>query len=271
MHQGLARWVALLLVLSACGTPAPAPIDAGRDAATITDAGADDAGLDAAMALDAGASDAGLDAAMRLDAGPPPVGVVTGTCGVLDDEELLGAMPYLFENVLDLPMGYTDADAMRLSEGAQEILRDGTAGGSSGLSEAFSFEVLHVCEGAELVASETEVRYDPVDSDKTDILVRIDGHLIGVSVTRAVGFPRDSEYTVATARTLLERKLASILESSANVVPEQRWEKQILHVIAYEARHADAMRMAWEMVDPALRADTILWITVTEGDDAAIY
>jgi hypothetical protein len=130
---------------------------------------------------------------------------------------------------------------------------------------------LHRCEGAVLVKTETEVLYDPVGSDKTDILVEIDGHRIGVSVTRAVAFPFDSPYPVDRAQMLLERKLTSILESSMNVVATDAWVKQILHVIAYAPMHADSIRAAWDLIDPAIRADTILLVTVTDGDDAFIY
>jgi hypothetical protein len=80
---------------------------------------------------------------------------------------------------------FSRADPVGVSAGAQEILAEGTAGGSSGYSEAFAFEVLHRCEGAELIKSETEIVYDTPGA-LTDILVRIDGMPVGVSVTRVV-------------------------------------------------------------------------------------
>ncbi|MCA9551179.1 MAG: hypothetical protein KC933_14180 [Myxococcales bacterium] len=240
-----------------------------------TDAGAVDAGfadtganndVDAGVEADAGEVDAGF-----ADSGVPEVvGVISGPCGELDDE-LTSVDPSTFQNAIDFPMGYTMADEDRLSDGAQEILLEGTAGGSSGLSEAFSFEVLHRCEGAVLIKTETEVLYDPPTSKKTDILVQIADQRIGVSVTRAVGFPRDDPYSVEQAKDLLDKKLADILVSSANVEPADAWTKQILHVIAYGPMHADSMQAAALMVDPAVRADTILWITVTDGEDLFLY
>jgi hypothetical protein len=255
--------------------------DAGGDGGTI-DLGPMDQGVADSGASDQGSLDLGQDGGTHSDAevpgdtgpddaGPTPVGVLSGACGELDDTELLGPAPYNFENHLDFTMGYSMADLMRLSAGAQEILADGTAGGSSGYSEAFSFEVLARCEGATLIKSETEIVYDPITSKKTDILVQIDGHKIGVSVTRAVGFPRDDPYTVADALPLIERKLGDILESSANVVPADRWVKQMLHVVAYSQAHADTIRLTAAMIDPAIRADTILLVTVTDGDDNFIY
>ncbi len=73
------------------------------------------------------------------------------------------------------------------------------------------------------------------------------------------------------AYDLLVKKLSDIQLSTANVAPADAWEKQILHVIAYTSAHADAMEQAYAMVDPAVRADTILLLTVTEGSDEFIY
>lgn len=243
---------------------APSPTDAADDPLE-----ADTPDLDAA--LDSGRDDAGTVDAARPDAGPDAVGVVTGECGELDDTELLSDSSFHFRNAIDLGTMFGPSQEMRLSDGAREILAEGTAGGSSGLSEAFAFEVLHRCEGAALVKTETEIVYDPAGSDKTDILVEIDGHRIGVSVTRAVGFPFDAPYLVDRAQMLLERKLMSILESTMNVVAADAWIKQILHVIAYAPMHADSIVAAWALIDPSLRADTILYVTVTDGDDAPIY
>lgn len=256
-------------------SPDAMPRDAaiGMDAEP-TDAMVDvDAGLhDSGEILDAGGLDAAAPDAAPHDAGVEDrVGALSGTCGVLDDE-LTSATPHVIENAIDFVDGYDEVqDVMRLSSGAQEILQDGTAGGSSGLSEAFAFEVLERCEGAVLVKSETEIDYDPPNSKKTDILVEIDGVRIGVSVTRAVAFPFDDPYPVERARALLEDKLADVLVSSANVVTKDAWQKQILHVIAYGPMHGMSIATAATQIAPEIRADTIVWVTVTNGDDDFLY
>lgn len=201
----------------------------------------------------------------------PGFGIISGTCGVLDDE-LFESTPSFFVNTLDFEMnGYDPTELSELTPGGQEIIADGNAGGSSVMSEVFSYEVLARCELAELIKTENEIVYIPAQSRKTDLLVRIDGEPIGVSVTRAVGWPRDDPYTVQQARTLLEDKLSDILISSANVSPADAWRKQILHVIAYAPMHADSLEAAFELIDPAIKADTIVWVTVSEGDDLFIY
>ncbi len=212
--------------------------------------------------MDAGFPDAG--------GALPGFGVISGLCGELDDE-LTSAAPSTFDNAIDFDMGYLMTDLSQLSAGGQTIVMEGTAGGSSVLSEVFSFEVLHRCEGATLIKTETRVEYDPANSKKTDILVEIDGLRIGVSVVRAVGFPRDAPYTVERSVDLLNDKLSDILISSANVVAADAWSKQILHVIAYGPMHAASILEAHTMVAPEIRADTILWVTVSNGDDAFLY
>ncbi|MCC7535038.1 MAG: hypothetical protein IT379_02425 [Deltaproteobacteria bacterium] len=291
---GLAGALLLAAVLpSACGdddsggTPPDAsfadvaqadtgPADPG-DAASPVDADVPPVDADAPAVdgdvpppFDGDAPDASVPDTGSLDASTDGIGPITGACGELDDVELLDPGPSAFRNAIALVMGFSETDA-RLSEGAREILADGTAGGSSGLSEALAFEVLHRCEGALLIKSETEIVYDPIDSNKTDILVEIDGHRVGVSVTRAIAFPFDSPYPVERAQMLLEGKLLDVLESSMNVVAADAWIKQVLHVIAYGPMHAESILSAWDLIDPSIRADTILYVTVTDGDDAAVY
>ncbi len=260
---------ALLLAFSlvlGCDAPSSAH-DAGLDAGAAHDASPADAFVPDDAGTDAASPDAGSDGGVEL------AGTITGTCGVLDDE-VTAASPHFFDDVITFDEPWTSADTDRISEGAREILEDGTAGGSSGYSEAFAFEVLHRCEGAALIKSETEIVYDAPGSI-TDILVEIDGHKVGVSVTRAVNVTgacmRADGYTEAVAEELLTRKLEGINESTMNVSEEDRWVKQILFVFADTATQAATLRTVWEGLDPTLRADTILWVSVSEGMDAFIY
>ncbi|MDQ3031701.1 MAG: hypothetical protein M3Y87_04730 [Myxococcota bacterium] len=260
-----------LLVLAACGGD---PIRAELDASTPSDA----APLDAYVALDAPAPidaaprlDARDDAALPGDAGPPAFGTIVGTCGTVA-AELDEADPSFVLVRFDFADDAFDDPEERplLTAGAQEILAEGTAGGSSGISEAFAFEVLARCEGASLVKTETEIAYDPPTSKKTDILVAIDGMQVGVSVTRAVTFPPTEPYTTERAM-FIEGKLDDILESSANVVAEDSWVKQLLVVMAYGDMHAESIRTVWEGLDAETRADTVLYVVVTDGADDIVY
>lgn len=257
------RSVHWLMVVGLLGC---APLPGAHDA-SVVDAGGHDAAV-----VDAGLMDAGVDAGPGgpLDGGHARV---VGQCQRVAGQLGL-ATPSYFELHLDFGSdGYDEPQERgRLTEGAQQILMEGTAGGSSGVSEAFAFEVLALCEGASFVKSETLVVYDPPTSKKTDILVRIANQKVGVSVTRAVAYPPDAGYPVNAARVMfLEGKLDDILVSSANVVPADKWVKQLLVVMAYDDMHAATIRSIWENLDAMSKADTVLYVVVTDGDDHAIY
>ena len=243
------RVVTFLVLTAGCGGGADAP-----DTAARTDSGA-------------GSADAA-----RPDAGGLPLagfGDLSGDCDVLDDE-LTAAGPSRFQSAIDFAVGFSDEEAGQLTEGGRTMLAEGNAGGSSLYSEVFAFELLARCELAPLVKTETEVDYDQPGAI-TDLLVSIDGEKIGVSVTRAVGYPFDDPYTAGQAEELLERKLEDILESSAHVSAGDRWQKQILAVVAYGAGHAASLTAALDQIDAETRADTIVWILVTDGADDFIY
>lgn len=194
-------------------------------------------------------------------------GDITGDCGELDDE-LTSSSPSIFVNVIDLE---GEPDTSLLTEGGQEIYADGNLGGSSIWSEVFSFEVLARCELATLLKTEGEIDYDDTSGKKTDLLVTLDALTIGVSVTRAYKYPPTEDYTVEDATDLLEDKLADVLLSSANVSEGDAWNKQILHVVAYAEGHAESIEAAWAELDGSITADTIVWVTVTDGDDEFLY
>lgn len=239
------------------------------------------AALVAAVALagcGAGAgSDAPADAAPAIDAAPelddaggdPALFEVSGDCGVLDGE-LTAAAPSRFANRMAFAHAYTDADEALLTPGGREIIADGNAGGSSLYSEVFAHEVLAACEPVDLVKTETEIVYDG-PSTKTDFSADIGGVRIGVSVTRAQTFPLGSPLSVDAARGLLDGKLADIIESSANVTAADAWQKQILAVMIYDDQHLGSIETALAQIDAATRADTIVWLTVTDGPDGIIY
>ncbi len=279
-----------LVLLVACGggvTPIPDRDAGARDAATLDAATLDAATLDAAT-FDASTHDASThdaathDAATHdaahdagRDAALAPLFDVSGSCGVLDTE-LRDALPHWFQNTATFPTGWTIAEASRLSPGAQTILAEGTAGGSSSYSEAFAFEMLARCEGADLLRSETMIRYSvPMPGAITDMLVEIGGERVGVSVTRGVTVTgrctRADTYDPMIASDLLTRKLEGILESSRLVAAEDAWTKQILFIYADTSAHASTLMSAWASLDTSVRADTILYVSVSEAMDGFIY
>ncbi len=225
-----------------------ATIEAGVDATTDSSAG------------DGGAADA------FAPAREPILGTLTGSCGVVIPE-LAKPTPSLIESTLTFapPEQYVRGE---LSPGGQRLFDTPNAGGSSGESEVMSYEVLHVCEGADLLKTETEITYGgPVDgggSPITDFLVTIQGKKVGVSVTRAYK-PVSQGYTVADATTLLTKKLDDIQKSSARVLAADKWVKQILYVFAETQAQYDAAKTAWGQLSAAIKADTIVVLTRSVG------
>lgn len=239
------RAALLALVLLGCSDPASTPPDAPI------------------VAIDA-APDASPDAASGF-------GAYSGMCGVLAQMQLTGPTPQLFTDTLTFPRAYVDpADRPLLTPGGQHLAETPNAGGSSGLSEIFAYEELAHCEMATLLKTETEIVYD-IAGKITDLEVSIAGHKIGVSVTRAVAFPFGSAYTLSAASTLITKKLQDIQASSLNVSAADKWEKQILAVLAWDQATADIVLQAWTAMDAATKADTIVIVTVTSGDDTFIY
>jgi hypothetical protein len=267
----MCRWpVALLLAAAGCG---------GGGGGLVPDAtsGRPDAAVGTPDAVPDAVPDAPPDAVPDAapDADPFPLagfGTITGDCGVLGEPELTGPDPFWTGGDLDFADDrYDDPDDRPyLTEGGLEVLLDGNAGGSSVYSEVFAFEVLHRCELAALIATENEIEYD-VEGKKADLLVEIDGHRIGVSVTRAVTFPFGDPYTLEAATELIDRKLDDILLARANAREDYRWGKSMLALLAYDAQHAEVAMEAWNGLDAETRADSLVVTFVTSGDDLFIY
>lgn len=212
-----------------------------------------------------GSAGAGGSSAIPL----PGFGMISGACGIIDAMQIESPDPMVVRDSIDFAMDVYDRS--KLSPGGQYIFDQGNLGGSSLESEIMSYEVLYRCELAKLLKTEAEIIYTDPMGKKTDLLVDIDMFRVGVSVTRAYVFPPGTPYTQQMAYDLLNKKLGDILLSTANVSAADAWPKQILHVLAYTSAHADTMEAAYATIDPMIRANTILWLTVTEGSDEFIY
>ncbi len=214
---------------------------------------------------DAGRDRVGADAFQPL----PGLGAIGGACGVLDDAEWSSSSPFLFRNVLDL--GTAAFEATKLSPGGQTILAEGNLNSGSLHSEIFAYEILYRCELAKLLKTEKTVSYANPNGKRTDFLAEIDGRPLGVSVVRAYHYPASNPYTEAEAKTLLESKLGDLPLSRANAKPPDTWSRSILSVLAYNAQYADVVESAWAKLGATLKGDSILVVTVTDGEDGHIY
>jgi len=252
--------------------PTPASPDGTDPAPGQTEPGEIEPGDDA-RAPSPKDKDAGKDAPAPEPACTAPAGggdilgtVASGACCVLR-ARLKGSVPTLDTNVLAFSAGETYARTS-LSPGGQILFDEPNAGGSSIESEVMSFEVLRYCEGATLLKTETQITYQPPDgtgaNSITDYLVSIEGRKIGVSVTRAYK-PPSQTLTDADIKLLIEKKLEAVNRSSLRVLPADKWDKQILHVLAVDKPAADAVARVWAALPATLRADTAVLVTQTTG------
>jgi hypothetical protein len=211
------------------------------------------------------------DSAVDSPAAAEGFGDLSGMCGVLGASDLTGATPELIRATMTFARRYNDpADRPLLTEGGQHLAETPNAGGSSGLSEIFAYEELARCEHAMLLKTETEISYDTAGKI-TDLEVMMGAQKIGVSVTRAQTYPLGMPYPVDTATMLITRKLNDIKMSTANVSAADRWTKQVLAVLAYDSATADVVAQVWSSLAADEKADTIVVVTTTDGDDTFIY
>lgn len=140
------------------------------------------------------------------------------------------------------------------------------AGGQSELSEGFSFEILKRVFGAKLVKTEMAIRYWWNSWKKTDYSVRMNGLVIGVSVTRAMKYR--GIFNRGDAEKLLRKKLFGINESTLGVLEQDEWQRQILHIWAtdeYVERVLYGTFLDLLFTEPDLVRNTIIMVTVTSS------
>ncbi|MFY0539816.1 hypothetical protein [Nannocystis pusilla] len=151
---------------------------------------------------------------------PGELGVLSGDCGLIDLMELESPEPFVFTGAIDF--GVVGYDYDLLTAGGQQIYDEGNLNPGSLYSEIVAYEVLARCEAAALLKTEATIVYTNPMGKKTDFLAEIDGLKIGVSVVRAVGFPKDAPWTVAQADTILKASSATSSSAAPTSPPRTR-------------------------------------------------
>lgn len=114
-------------------------------------------------------------------------------------------------------------------ETAKRSMQINNAGGSSNISEALSMQYMHWRRGASGFVPEKEAKYF-IDYKMVDYLMVIKGEMIGVSVTRAVSYPFEIEFSLERARLLVNKKLYGLVVARECICEEHCFVKCILHV-----------------------------------------
>ncbi|MEM6731084.1 MAG: hypothetical protein AAF658_05985 [Myxococcota bacterium] len=212
--------------------------------------------------------------AINFELAPDPgFGTLSGPCRVLSSSILADNEPRLVSNDLDFGVDAFDPsdvdDVAQLTPGAQELVAANSSGGSNLGAEVFAYEALARCESAELVKTEDEIVYDS-PSPEVDFSVSIGATAVGVSVTRICPFPPDTPFLEDDCQPVLEDKLGDLQQASVGVSSADGWTRTVLQVMAEQPQHATACTQAWDALAPAIRGETLVWLTVAEGDDRAI-
>ena len=152
----------------------------------------------------------------------------------------------------------------KIHKDTERMLNTPNAGGSSAISEAVSFELLHRLFDAELIATEMEIVYNFENTKKTDLICDINGVSLAISVTRAMK-QKGREFTKESAIRLLEKKLNCVLGSNLAVSDKHAWFKQMLLIWVQDSDIAKIMRETYEKdIDSKYKTNTIVVIVLAE-------
>lgn len=132
------------------------------------------------------------------------------------------------------------------------------AGGNSVWSEVLSMEMLSMLYSAKLEKTEMELQY-VMEGSITDYSVKMNGFVIGVSVTRAMKYRGVFSYEDALA--LLTKKMKGVMKSSENISEEHKWTKQVLHVWVQEPYMVALVEQAYAALTE-LHSNTLVQLTV---------
>lgn len=118
------------------------------------------------------------------------------------------------------------------------------AGGRSAISEMLSIDYFCRVHDAKDVTLEMEVEYW-IDYKMVDYVCVVDDIRVGVSVTRAMGFPTADDFTPEQAEDLLSRKINGLIVARNAVVKRQRFFRSVLHIWCQSSSVARLVRDAY--------------------------
>lgn len=172
---------------------------------------------------------------------------------------------------------FTRVQADAWSIDAARSLTTPNAGGNSVVSEAYSIHMLQNYFGFTSIILETEVKYW-IQYKLVDYIGTFRGRRVGVSVTRAMTASwrtGSTDFSVANAEHLLEKKLYGLVVSRRCVDPEQSFRVCLLHIFCQSMAVVDAVRTAFQKLrDHPSFGETIfpeVNVLFTITGDEAVY
>jgi hypothetical protein len=168
---------------------------------------------------------------------------------------------------------YTLPPYLNVCVDAKRSITVENAGGKSDISEMYSIDYFSTVHGATDTILEKEVEMF-INYKMVDFICTIDGHRVGVSVTRAMGYPTPDKFTPAMAAKLLYKKLYGLIVARNGVVKSQSFYKSVLHIWCQDVRIAGLLFDAFSNLDDndyGLDVKGVLILQLTVCDDPQIY
>tara|TARA_Y100000389_G_scaffold56318_1_gene52240 strand:- start:9206 stop:9823 length:618 start_codon:yes stop_codon:yes gene_type:complete len=168
---------------------------------------------------------------------------------------------------------YTSSeDKYKFSDPGIKSLQVTNAGGASELSEAVSIDIFVKMFQATDVVFEMEVKYDFYGASIVDYISTVGGIRVGISVTRAMGYPTASDYEFADAERLIYKKLKGLIVARNSVHKMHRFYHAVLHVLCQTPRQAKFITHAFQKLKKSGELvaidNVLLLITIHEGPQA---
>ena len=167
-----------------------------------------------------------------------------------------------------------DHSEIRLGEDASRALTTNNAGGASEYSEAMSIHYFENVFDAKDFVLENDVKYWQ-DYKMVDYICTIKDQKIGVSVTRAMGYPCSFSFNKKDAKILLDKKIHGLVVSCDLVITKHSFNKSILHIWCQNERIASLMKKVYreelklDSMDLKVLCDVIVILTIC--NDKNIY
>lgn len=120
-------------------------------------------------------------------------------------------------------------ECLKVPQNITRTLTTPNAGGSSEISEAISMYYMYLKFGAYSFIPEMEVKYCS-QSCICDYVMEIGHHRVGVSVTRAIGYPTNKVISIERARYLLYKKLHGLIIAKRTVSTENQFDMSVIHL-----------------------------------------
>jgi len=151
---------------------------------------------------------------------------------------------YLFTIDTCLFHKFQDIQFIDVAKRSMEIQN---AGGSSEKSEALSMQYMYHMFGAKNFIPEMEVSYW-VEYKICDFVMKLGKENIGVSVTRAINYPFNSEFTIEKSLWLLNKKLYGLIVARNCISKKHKFMRSILHIWCMNIQTANTIKIAYQEI-----------------------